>query len=244
MYKSVWIVPTAILRATFWVVFVALTFLYSLMLPAIILPRRWVLAIIKTYLTAVFALIRRILGVRWDVAGNPASASGAVLVAAKHQSAFETLVLQYLLDDPVIVLKSELLAVPVVGWVLRRLGHIGVDRDGGLEAARALRSAALRAHAEGRPIVIFPEGSRRRVGEMADYKSGVDLLYMMLKCECVPVAVNSGRVWPPTSLLPCAGHIVIEFLPAIEPNLPRSAFVELLQREIETATARLFEIRG
>lgn len=162
-----------------------------------------------------------------------------MLVAAKHQSGFETLVLQYALRDPVIVLKRELLQLPLFGWVLRRLGHIGVDRDDGLEAARALRAAALKAHALGRPVVIFPEGSRRAPGDAPSYKSGVDLLYAMLKSPCIPVAVNSGKIWPPAATLPYPGHVAIAFLPAIPPNLPRSEFVTRLRTSIEEASELL-----
>ncbi|MFO1131822.1 MAG: lysophospholipid acyltransferase family protein [Hyphomicrobiales bacterium] len=171
--------------------------------------------------------------------GDARIASGAVLVAAKHQSGFETLVLQYVLNDPVIVLKRELLELPLFGWVLRRLGHIGVDREDGLGAARALRAAALEAHAQGRPVVIFPEGSRRAPGDAPSYKSGVDLLYALLKIPCIPVAVNSGKIWPPAARLPQAGHITIAFLPAIQPNMPRSAFVKQLQTVIEEASELL-----
>jgi 1-acyl-sn-glycerol-3-phosphate acyltransferase len=151
----------------------------------------------------------------------------------------ETLILQYVLNDPAIVLKRELLSIPLIGWVLRRLGHIGVDRAGGLEAARGMRDAAMSAHREGRPVVIFPEGSRRSLGEAADYKSGVDLLYVLLKCPCVPVAVNSGRVLERNSLSPEPGRVTIEFLPLIDRGLPRAVFAERLKEDIEVATERL-----
>lgn len=223
----------------FWTLVSALTLIYCVLIPAIALPRQSVLRIVKSYLAALFFLLRGVLGVNWHATGNVSVASKPVLVAAKHQSAFETLILQYLLEDPVIVLKKELLAIPVVGWVLRRLGHIGIDRGGGLEAARKLRDAALVAHIAGRPVVIFPEGSRRAIDASAEYKSGVDLLYMLLKCECVPVAVNSGLVLKTSSLTPTPGHITIEFLTAIAPGLPRADFAQRLQGDIEHATEQL-----
>lgn len=186
--------------------------------------------------------MRIVLGVTWRVSGSVAAASGPVLVASKHQSAFETLVLQYVLDDPAIVLKKELLAIPLIGWLLMRLGHIGVDRDGGIDAARDLRDAAKQAHKQGRPVVIFPEGARMAIGERSDYKSGVDLLYALLKCRCIPVAVNSGLLLSTKALTPKPGHITIEFLPSIEPGLPRDSFSERLRNDIEQSTTQLVQI--
>lgn len=230
---------TRIRHAAFWLAVAVTTAGYCLLLPALILPRHWLLAIVRSYLAFILLLFRGVLGVSWHVDGDAGLASGPVLVAAKHQSGFETLVLQYVLKDPVIVLKRELLQVPLFGWVLRRLGHIGVDREDGLEAARALRVAALDAHAQSRPVVIFPEGSRRAPGDAPSYKSGVDLLYAMLKSPCIPVAVNSGKIWPPGARLPQGGHVTIAFLPAIAPNLPRSAFVLQLRTAIEDASELL-----
>lgn len=226
-------------HTVFWACVGILTAAYCLLLPALLLPRKWLLAILRTYLYSVLWLLRILFGLRWKIAGDLCDARGPGLVAAKHQSAFETLILQYQLGDPAIVLKRELLAIPVFGWALRRLGHIGVDRAGDLEGARQLLAAARKAHQEGRPVLIFPEGSRREIGAPPDYKSGVELLYAVLKAPCVPVAVNSGRVWPTRSLTPGPGQIVIEFLPPIEAGLPRAAFGERLEREIEEATTRL-----
>lgn len=218
---------------------VIVTAAFVLLLPATLLPRRVVAAIVGAYIAATLWLLRSVLGLNWELRGLRARQLGPVLVAAKHQSALETLILQYALGDPAIILKRELLAIPFLGWILRRLGHIGVDRSGDLDEARRLLSEARRAHEEGRPVVIFPEGTRREVGAPPDYKAGVELLYGVLKAPCMPVAVNSGRVWPGKSLLPRPGRVVIEFLPPIEAGLSRVAFGERLEREVEEATARL-----
>lgn len=210
------------------------------MLPAIILPRRAVLAIVRSYLGVILWLLTSIFKVNWSIRGD--IPFGPVLVAAKHQSAFETLILQYVLGDPAIILKRELLATPLFGWVLWRLGHIGVDRSGDLDAARQLLAAARRANAEGRPVLIFPEGSRRELGAPPDYKAGVELLYATMKVPCMPVAVNSGRVWPAKSLTPGKGNITIEFLPPIAPGMSRAAFGQRLQGDIEVATAALLQL--
>lgn len=228
--------------ACFWILVAVLTTVFSLLLPATVLPRRWVLAIVRAYLAVILMLLRFVLGVRWQISGDVAAARGPVLVAAKHQSAFETLILQYELGDPAIILKRELLSVPLFGWVLRRLGHIGVDRSGDIDAARRLLAAARKAQQEGRPVLIFPEGSRREVGAHPDYKAGVELLYAVLRAPCIPVAVNSGRVWPAKSLSPGRGRIMVEFLPAIASGLPRGAFRQRLQDDIEIATSRLLQL--
>lgn len=231
-----------VLSAIFWAFVIFITVIYSLLLPALLLPRKWVLVIVRSFLVTVLWLLRVLFHLEWRVTGNLNAARGPVLVAAKHQSAFETLILQYQLVDPVIIMKQELLSVPVFGWTLRRLGHIGVNRSGSLDGTRELLAAARRAHAEGRPVLIFPEGSRREVGAPPDYKGGVELIYSVLKAPCVPVAVNSGRVWPAKSLTPGRGHVVIEFLPPIKAGLPRAVFGVRLQREIEEASAKLLEL--
>lgn len=226
-------------QLAFWTSITLLTAAYSLLLPALMFPRTWVLAIVRTYLATVLALLRGILGLEWRVTGDWRKASEPVLVAAKHQSAFETLILQYELKDPAIILKRELLSIPVFGWTLRRLGHIGVDRSGDLDGARRLLVAARKAHQAGRPVLIFPEGSRREVDAPPAYKAGVELLYAVLRAPCVPVAVNSGLVWSAKSLTPRPGQVDVEFLAPIEPGLPRGLFGARLQREIEEATTRL-----
>lgn len=162
---------------------------------------------------------RFLLGVRTRVEGTPPK--GACLVACKHQSMYETLEMILLLDEPATVLKRELSDIPLWGWVTRRYGVIPVDRSGGAVALRRMMRAADAAIAEGRPIAIFPEGTRVPVGEKPALQPGFAGLYRMLKLPVVPVAVDAGRLWPKGRFAKRAGTVTMRFLPPIEPGLPR-----------------------
>jgi 1-acyl-sn-glycerol-3-phosphate acyltransferase len=164
---------------------------------------------------------RFLLGVRARVEGTPPE--GACLVACKHQSMFETLEIILLLDEPAIVLKRELADIPLWGWVTRRYGVIPVDRKGGATALRRMMRAAEAAIAEGRPIVIFPEGTRVPPGEQPPLQPGFAGLYRALKLPVVPVAVDAGRLWPKGKFVKRAGLVTMRFLDPVEPGLPRQA---------------------
>ncbi len=162
---------------------------------------------------------RWLLGVRTRLEGTPPK--GACLVACKHQSMFETLEIILLLDEPAMVLKRELADIPLWGWVTRRYGVIPVDRKGGAAALRRMMRAAEAAIAEGRPIVIFPEGTRVAPGEQPPPQPGFAGLYRVLKLPVVPVAVDSGRLWPRGRFVKQAGIVTMRFLEPIGPGLPR-----------------------
>ncbi len=162
---------------------------------------------------------RLLLGVRTRVEGTPPR--GACLVASKHQSMFETLELILLLDEPATVLKRELADIPLWGWVTRRYGVIPIERTGGAAALRRMMRSAEEAIAEGRPIVIFPEGTRVPPGETPPLRSGFAGLYRALKLPVVPVALDSGRLWPRGRFIKRAGTITLRFMNEIEPGLPR-----------------------
>jgi len=178
-------------------------------------------------------LLRLFCGLTYEVRGNPDLAQGPVLVAAKHQSMWDTIVLPVLLDTPCFVLKQELARLPMFGWYLRRAGMIAVDRDGGAKALKRMVAQAREAVAAGRPIVIFPEGTRVEPGRDAPYHPGVAALYSQLHVPVVPVALNSGLFWSRRSFLKKPGKIVIEFLPVIPPGLPRRQFLPELKEQIE-----------
>ncbi len=167
-----------------------------------------------------------ILGIRSRVEGEPPP-PGSVLVAVKHQSMFETMEMVLLLNEPAVVLKRELADIPLWGWVVRRYGVIPVDRQGGAVALRRMMRAAETAMAEGRPILIFPEGTRVPSGSRPPLQSGFAGLYRALRLPVVPVAMDSGRLWPRHVFVKKPGVVTFRFLPVIPAGLPR--------REIESA---------
>jgi len=222
------------LRSTLFLLwFLCVTTVLSLIfLPVLVLPRGATIWLARLWSRATFWGLRVFAGIDWQVRGTPPK--GPVLVAAKHMSMWDTLALYLLLDSPGIVLKRELLRIPFYGWFLWKATAIPIDRAAGASALRKMKQAAENVLQEGRPILIFPEGTRRKPGAAPDYKPGVAGLYAMLDVPCVPVALNSGLYW--SGFEKRSGTITLEFLPAIAPGLKRAAFMQALETSIETAT--------
>jgi 1-acyl-sn-glycerol-3-phosphate acyltransferase len=139
------------------------------------------------------------------------------------------------LNYPAFVLKRELLSIPLFGWYLRKVGMIAVDRAAGASALRNMARQASEAFAEGRSILIFPEGTRVPPGESRPYHPGVAALYTQLKVPVVPVALNSGLFWGRRSFVKRPGTVTVQFLPPIPPGLDRKAFMRELESRIEAA---------
>lgn len=177
-----------------------------------------------------FWLLLPVLGIRVVVKGEVPQ--HAVIVASKHQSAFETIATLHLWDDPAVVLKAELMRIPFWGYLARRHGAIPVERDASTKAMRAMMRAAEAAIGADRPIVIFPEGSRVGVGEAPPLKPGVAGIYKMLKLPVVPLALDSGRLWPRRAFVKRSGTITLEFGEAIPAGLDRRSFEERLHAAI------------
>ncbi len=182
------------------------------------------------------SLVRGVLGIRLVVEGTVPR--GPVIVAAKHQSLYETLVLLVLLDSPAIVFKRALLGIPFWHFFARRHGAMPVDRDDGAAAGagaiRAMLRAGRAAAAAGRVILIFPEGTRVRPGEAPPLKPGVSALYQLLRLPVVPLALDSGCVWP-SGRLPRPGALTFAFQEPIPIDLPRAAFEDRLHAAINIA---------
>ena len=225
----------------FYVVFYVNTGVFLVLgSPLLLGPRRWAMAGLAAHAEASMWWMRVICGTRVEVRGRENLPDGAALIASKHQSAWDTFGLIPLTRDPAMIMKQELLSLPLYGWFSRKFEMIPVRREIGPAALRQMAREAVNRAAQGRDIVIFPEGTRRAPGAPPDYKPGVILLYQALGIPCVPVALNSGYFWPRHTIMRRSGTIVVEFLPAIPPGLPRAEFMALLQDRIESATARLF----
>ncbi len=161
-----------------------------------------------------------LLGIRTRVEGHVPD--GPALIALKHQSMFETIEIVAILRDPAVVLKRELADLPLWGWAARRHGTIPIDRAGGATALRRMMRAAESAVAQGRPIAIFPEGTRVAPGSRPPLQSGFAGLYRVLKLPVVPVALDSGRLWPRRGFVKRPGIVTMRFAPPIPPGLPRA----------------------
>jgi 1-acyl-sn-glycerol-3-phosphate acyltransferase len=205
-------------------------------LPLLVFPRRATIWAANKWARLLLFGLEHIVGLKMEVRGT--APRGAALIAAKHFSTWETIALLALLDAPAIVIKRELLWIPLYGWYCIKQGMIPIDRDSGASAIRRMHAAAKRAIDRGQPIVIFPEGTRKKPGEPPDYKPGVAALYSLLRLPCVPMTHNSGLFW-------CGwfvrkpGTIVVEYLEPIPAGLPRHEFMRVLEARIEGASKRL-----
>lgn len=225
--------------------FVTTTLFVVIGSPLLFGPRRWAMYALAMHARFELWLLRLIVGTKFEVRGLEKLPKGPCLVAAKHQSAWETFALIPLFRDPVFLMKRELFWIPFHGWFSHKFDMIPVDRDKGASALRSMLREAKKRIAEGREIIIFPEGTRRAPGAPPDYKSGVVLLYDALGVPCVPLALNSGLFWPRRYPRRHPGTIVVEFLDPIPPGLPKAEFMSRLQEAIETATNRLLaEAKG
>ncbi len=226
----------AIRSALFMAWFLLLTAVMGIVfLPFLLAPRQATMWMARRWARATLWGLKIIAGLDHRQIGQ--APKGAVLVASKHMSMWDTLALYLALEDPGIILKRELLRIPFYGWYLQKTAAIAIDRGAGADALRSMVRGAQKVLDQGRPILIFPEGTRKKPGAPPDYKPGVAGLYGQLEIPCVPVALDSGRYWRGFWKYP--GTITLEFLAPIPAGLKRREFLATLEDRIETSTNRL-----
>ncbi|MBN8919954.1 MAG: 1-acyl-sn-glycerol-3-phosphate acyltransferase [Rhizobiales bacterium] len=203
------------------------------------MPHRAILAMAKTWGRTSVWLLRVVCGTKVEWRGLENIPAGGTLVAAKHQSTWETFALLPRFDEPTFILKRELQWIPLFGWFTIKGRMIPIDRGARAVTIPAMIRRAKEVLAQNRQIVIFPEGTRRAAGAEPAYKYGIARLYSGTGAPCVPIALNSGLFWPRRKFLRYPGTIVVEVLDPIPPGLPEREFFTRLQDTIETATARL-----
>jgi len=200
----------------------------------VFLPMNYVTAVVRVWQRGATWLSKVLVGIHYRIEGEENIPQGACIIAAKHQSAWETCLLHVLFHDPAIVLKKELTYVPVWGWLAKATGLIPIDRKGGVRSLAIMKKAASDAVKAGRKIVIFPQGTRVRPGLKKAYKVGVVAMYQDLDIPIVPLALNSGLFWPKGCFIKTPGTITLRFLPPIPVGLSRSQVMRRLQHDIET----------
>ena len=230
------IVRSILFNALFYLNLVVLLLVALL---AMALPRLAVLRMADLWGRVSVWLLRVVCNTRMELRGLENLPDGPLIVAAKHQSTWETFALLRLFDDFTFIVKRELMWIPIFGWCMWKGRMIPVDRGAGSQALNDMTARAREEIRTGRQLIIFPEGTRRAPGAEPRYKFGVAHLYAEAGVPCVPVALNSGLFWPRRAFMRLPGTIVVEFLPPIPPGMDKQAFFARPQSDIETATARL-----
>ena len=210
-----------------------------LSLPMLLGPRAGVAFIRDVWIKLIIGVLRVVVGLRHEVNGLENLPNQNIIIAAKHQSAWETLALHLIFQDPAIILKKELLRLPILGWFISKVGMVPINRSGGGGALKSMIEVAKRWSDSGRPIIIFPQGTRVGVDEKLRYHPGVFAIYKALELPVVPVALNSGVFWPKQSFTKQAGTIKLEIIEPIPPGLERKEFMDLLEMKIEKTSKNL-----
>jgi len=208
-------------------------------LPALLMPRRVIFGLARIWARSSLWLLRTVCGTKVEFRGIQNIPPAPFIVAAKHQSMWETFALTLLFDDFCYILKRELTFIPIFGWYLWKAEQIAIDRTRGSSALSQAAEKAKKIFSEKRVLFIFPEGTRRPAGAPPKYKFGVAHLYDLCNVPCLPVSLNSGLFWARRSWLRRPGTIVIDVLEPIAPGMEKQQFFELVQKKIEASSERL-----
>jgi 1-acyl-sn-glycerol-3-phosphate acyltransferase len=208
------------------------------MLVAIVWPSR-LMAVARFWSRGWLCAYNLICGVKYQVYGTEHVPAGPCIIAMKHQSIWESCAVFAIFSRPIFILKNELMWIPIFGWVMKWIGCISVKRGTGRAALMSMIRGGQRARARGNQVVIFPEGTRSAPGSQASYKSGVSHLYTALHLPCVPVALNSGLLWPRRRFLRPPGLITVSILPAIPAGQPRHLMFDRMILDMETVSQQL-----
>ena len=207
---------------------------FLIALPTLFLPAKFTLLFGKFLGYYVVFIVRIILNTKVEFKGTEnIPKTEKYFIASAHQSMFETFALQSILDYPIFILKKELLRIPLFGLYLKKIKSIEIIRDTTTKDNLTFfdRVAAVVKN-ENRPLLIFPQGTRVKVGENVPFKKGVGRIYETLNISCVPVALNSGKVWPKNGIIKYPGKITVSFLKPIEPGYNRDDFIKSLEMKI------------
>lgn len=208
-------------------------------IPGLLLPSEKALAwIVRPYVRSIYFLEKYVMGLDFEIRGlENIPRSGSYIIAAKHQSAYETFKLHLLFDDPAIVLKRELLRVPIWGQFLAKVKPLAIDRKKGKDAISQIVEGAEKIKEEHRPLIIFPQGTRVLVEHTPKdkpYKIGVARIAEATGMKIVPLALNTGYFWPRRKFMKHSGKVVFEFLPPIDPkDYGVYEIIKMLETQIE-----------
>ena len=214
--------------------YMGIVVVFLIALPALLLPPKVTLLFGKFLGHYVVFIVRILLNTKVEFRGiENIPKNEKYFLASAHQSMFETFALQGVLDYPVFIVKKELLNIPLFGTYLKKIKSIEITRDTiTKDNLNFFDNVASIIKNENRPLVIFPQGTRLKVHEKIPFKKGAGRIYEALNIACVPIALNSGKVWPKVGMIKYPGKITVSFLKPIEPGLNRDEFIRNLEMKI------------
>lgn len=210
-----------------------------LSLPFIFLPSKFIALPAKIWIKGIFICLKYICGVTHEIRGLTNLSDEPVIIVSKHQSAFETFALYYYLKKSFFIHKKQLFYIPIFGQYLMKHNMVSIDRSGQASTMRKMITDVKKKLDSGSTIIIFPEGTRKKPGAKADYKTGFIGIYNTSKRRLQPVALNSGLFWQKGLKVIKRGHIIIEFLPQIDIGLDKKEVLNKVENSIESATNKL-----
>ena len=219
-----------------------LILVFILAIPTLVLPSKATMICGKMLAHIIIFLLKFVLGVRVTFSGiENLKKNERFFVASAHQSLLETFILQAPLEYPIFILKKELLKIPLFGWYLKKIGAIDIVRDTTTkENLNFFEKIKNNDEIKKRPLLIFPQGTRVKFGERIPFKKGAGRIYEALNLPCVPVALNTGKVWPKNSFFKKNHNIEISFLEPIEPGKDKDVFIKDLETNIYSSIDKLF----
>ncbi|MDC1124657.1 lysophospholipid acyltransferase family protein [Pelagibacteraceae bacterium] len=222
--------------------YVGLILIFILAIPTLILPSKFTIFFGRLSAKYLVFILKIILNTKVKFHGvENLKKVDNFFVASAHQSMFETFALQIPLDGPIFILKKELLNIPLFGWYLRKIGSIAIVRDTTTrENLNFFDKVRERIKTSKRPLLIFPQGTRVKLDEQPPFKKGVGRIYKALNLPCVPVALNTGKVWPKNSFLKYPGDIHISFLEPIMSGKNNEEFVKDIENKIYTEIKKFY----
>tara|TARA_Y100000590_G_scaffold462573_1_gene627047 strand:- start:37859 stop:38524 length:666 start_codon:yes stop_codon:yes gene_type:complete len=218
-----------------WTIFAGLAFS-----PFLLFPKERLYGPIYIWIKGILLMLKIFCGVSYTINGKEhVINNNSKIIASKHQSTFETLILFYLIKKPIFIHKYELFFIPIFGLYLKKLDMISIDRAFGIRSLKKVISKSKSKISDGFNLIIFPEGTRKKPNEPTDYKSGIAGIYKEIDTDVIPVALNSGLFWPKHTFKIKPGNIVMEFLPPINRGLSKTDFLKTLESRIENKTKSL-----
>ena len=229
------------IRSIIFYLFLALwtIFMGIICLPYLFISQSHIRKPANLWITVIFKLLRYICNITYEVRGKENIPNYPVLIASKHQSAFETFAFFLHIKNSIFIHKKQLFLIPIFGQYLQKVNMISINRSEGTKAMRIMLKEVKQKIIDGNSIIIFPEGTRKKPGNPPDYKTGIVGIYKETEAAILPVALNSGLCWPKHTFIKKPGKITIKFLNLIPSKLDRIEILKKIEAIIEEETNNL-----